>query len=278
MNKNITKILIVFMISVFLLPAFSQAQIKTYTYKKFKPPAVSVELLFNYSQPIAHLFSDITRFFSFDGYGVKTGFGSEINVKLSADKKGRITPYATLGYNLFLGSGDNAYIDSNIMNIYPLKGSSIYGPVSGTSKMFIHDFNFGLGFSYTFVNKTRWTPFLGADLDMHLLFGTYRQTPNTVVGPGTTAEVSYTMKQAVRFGFGIGGGVSLRVSQPVGFVFETKYKFANLLAKDSQVSTEVNKFYLNDQKNTDLNTNLVKDRQIDYLQFSLGIAFYIGKK
>lgn len=275
MNKNITKILIVFLISVFLFPAFSQAQIKTYSTKKFKPPIVSVELLFNYGQPIAHLYSDMTRFFSFDGYGVKYGFGSEINVKINADKKGRITPYATIGYNLFLGNADNAYIDSNILNIYPLKGTRYYGPIAGTSKMFIHDFDFGLGFSYTFVNKTRWTPFLGADLDMHLLFGTFRQTPS--VGPNTS-EISYTMKQAVRFGFGIGGGVSLRVSQPVGFVFETKYKFANLLAKDSKVSTELNKFYLLDKKDTDINENLVKDRQIDYLQFSLGIAFYIGKK
>jgi len=248
MNK-ITKSVFVFLLSLFLLPVVSEAQIKKYSSRKFRPPAVSVELLFNYSQPISHLFSDMDRFFSFDGYGVKTGFGSEINVKIHADKKGRITPYATLGYNLFLGSSDKAYIDSNIMNKYPLEGSRLYGAIAGTSKMFIHDFSFGLGFSYTFVNKTRWTPFLGADLDMHVLFGTFRQTPS--VGPNTS-EVSYTLKEALRFGFGIGGGVSLRVSKPIGFVFETKYKFANLLGKDAKISNELNKFYLLDKKDTDL--------------------------
>ncbi len=275
MNNKITKSFFVVLVSLFLLPLVSEAQIKKYTSRKFRPPQVSVEMLFNYSQPIAHLFSDMDRFFAFDGYGVKTGFGTEINVKIHADKKGRITPYATLGYNLFLGSSNNAYIDSNILNKYPLEGYRYYGAIAGTSKMLIHDFSFGLGFSYTFVNKTRWTPFLGADLDMHVLFGTFRQTPS--VGPNT-AEVSYTIKEALRFGFGIGGGVSLRISKPIGFVFETKYKFANLLGKDSKLSTELNKFYLLDKKDTDLNTNLVKDRQIDYLQFSLGIAFYIGKK
>jgi hypothetical protein len=275
MINKITKSVFVVLLVLFLLPVVSEAQIKKYSTRKFRPPAVSVELLFNYSQPIAHLFSDMDRFFSFDGYGVKTGLGSEINVKIHADKKGRITPYATLGYNLFMGSSDNAYIDSNILNKYPLEGSRLYGANGGTSKMFIHDFSFGLGFSYTFVNKTRWTPFLGADLDMHVLFGTFRQTPS--VGPNTD-EISYTLKEALRFGFGIGGGVSLRVSKPIGFVFETKYKFANLLGKDSKISNELNKFYLLDKKDTDLNTNLVKDRQIDYLQFSLGIAFYIGKK
>ena len=119
---------------------------------------------------------------------------------------------------------------------------------------------------------------LGADLDMNILFGTYRQTPDAVVGTGNTSEVSYTINQAVRFGFALGGGIHLRVSKYVGFLFETKYKFTNLLGKDSKVSTELNKMYLNDKKDTDINYNLTKDRQIDYLQFSLGIAFYIGRK
>jgi hypothetical protein len=276
MKTILTKSVFGLLISFFLLNSFSYGQIKTYTSKKFKPSVVTVEVLFNYSQPISHLFSDMQRFFSFDGYGVKYGFGSEINVKLTANKKGTLQPYATLGYNLFLGSdGNNAYIDSNILNSYPLSGSRIYGPISGTSKMFIHNFNFGLGFSYLFVNKTRWAPFLGADLDVNILFGTFRQTPNA--GPNTS-EVSYTLKQAVRFGFGLGGGVHLRVARYVGFLFAAKYKFANVLGKDSKISTELNKFYLLDKKDTDLNTNLVKDRQIDYLQFSLGLAFYIGRR
>lgn len=276
MNK-ITKSVFIVLLSLFLIPLVSEAQIKTYTSKKFKPPIVTVELLFNYSQPIAHLYGDIERFFSYDSYGVKYGLGSEINVKITANKKGTLKPYATIAYNLFMGKDNgNAYIDSNILqNGYPLGGSRYYGKIPGTSKMLMHNFNFGLGFEYSFVNKTRWTPFLGADLDMNLLFGTFRQSPST--GPNT-AEVSYTIKEAIRFGFGLGGGIHMRVSKPIGFVFAAKYKFANVLGKESKFLDELNKMYLLDKKATDLNTNMVKDRQINYLQFSLGIAFYIGRK
>jgi len=277
MKNNITKSVFVVLISLFLLPTLSEAQIKTYTSKKFKPPQVTVELLFNYSQPIAHLYSDMQRFFSFDGYGVKYGFGSEINVKVTANKKGTLKPYATIGYNLFMGKDNgNAYIDSNILqNGYPLGGSRYYEKIPGTSKMLLHNFNFGLGFEYSFVNKTRWTPFLGADLDLNLIFGTYRQTPST--GPNT-AEVSYTINQAVRFGFGLGGGIHLRVSRPIGFLFAAKYKFANVLGKEAKFLDDLNKMTLLDKKDTGLNTHLLKDRQINYLQFSLGIAFYIGRR
>lgn len=276
MKNKITKSVFVFLILSFLLPLTSEAQIKKYTSRKFKPPQVTVELLFNYSQPIAHLYGDIKRFFSYESYGVKYGFGSEINVKVSANKKGTLNPYATLGYDLFMGKDDgNAYIDNNIMVRYPLKGDSIYTGIPGTSKMIMHNFHFGLGFSYSFVNKTRWTPFLGADLDMNIIFGTFRQTP--AVGPNQS-EVSYTIKEALRVGFGIGGGIHLRVSKPVGFVFATKYRFANLLAKQSKYLEEVNKLYLLDKKAADLNIHLQDDRQIDYFTFSLGIAFYIGRR
>lgn len=277
MKNIITKFVFVVLISIFLLPLTSEAQIKTFASKKFKPPAVTVELLFNYSQPIAHLYGDMQRFFTFDSYGVKYGFGSEINVKITANKRGTLKPFATIGYNLFMGKDNgNAYIDSNILQHgYPLGGSRYYDPIPGTSKMLLHNFNFGLGFEYTFINKTRWTPYLGADLDLNLIFGTFRQSPSTGIN---TAEVSYTIKEAVRFGFGLGGGIHMRVSRPIGFVFAAKYKFANVLGKDSKVLNELNKMYLLDKKATDLNTNMVKDRQINYLQFSLGIAFYIGRR
>jgi len=280
MKKLITNTLLGFIITLILFPVYSNSQIKTYRTKKYRPSQVIVEVLFNYAQPIPHLYSDMASFFSFDGYGVKYGFGSEINIRLVTDKKGTLMPYATIGYNLFLGNdGSTSYLDSNVLHKFPLSGNGTFGTVPGTSKMLLHNFNFGLGFAYAFANRTRWTPFLGADLDMNLIFGTYRQSPDRVVGAGNiTDEVSYTINQGIRFGFGLGGGVHLRVSKYVGFLFETRYKLTNLLGKDSKVSTEENKMYLNDLKDTDLNSKLEKSRQIDYLQFSLGIAFYIGRK
>ncbi len=276
MKNKITKSVFAILLLSFLLPQISEAQIKTYSRKKFKPPQVTVELLLNYSQPIAHLFGDINRFFSYESYGVKYGFGSEINVKVTANKKGTLKPYGTIGYDLFLGKDDNnAYIDNNVLNGYPLKGDSIYTGFPGSSKMLMHNFHFGLGFEYSFVNRTRWTPFLGADLDMNILFGRYSQTP--AVGPNQS-DVSYTIKEALRIGFGLGGGIHLRVSRPIGFVFAAKYKFTNVLAKQSKYLEELNKMYLLDKKDTDLNSSLSDDRQIDYFTFSLGIAFYIGRR
>jgi len=42
------------------------------------------------------LFGDLDRFFTYDSYGVKYGFGSELNVKLTTNKKGTLKPYATI--------------------------------------------------------------------------------------------------------------------------------------------------------------------------------------
>ena len=280
-KKNYIKKFILFSVIVlFSTPQLTYSQVKTYTTKKFKPPIVTVEVLFSYAQPLPNLYSDMAHFFQFTGYGVKYGLGSQINVKLSADKKGTLKPYLSLGYSLFMGKDNGtAYIDSNIIkNGYTLPGSLQFNSTGGTSKMFINDFLVGAGFEYDFVNKTKWTPYLGADLDMNVLFGTYRQDPNQTVGNNTVGEVSYTIKQAVRFGFGVGGGINFRISPAFGFAFSTKYKFANLLGKSSSTVYEENKMGLLDKSSLDLNSMLSKSRNIDYLEFMIGAAFYIGRK
>lgn len=253
---------------------------------KFKQSVVNVDLLFCYSQPMPNLFSNMTDFFNFQGYGVKYGFGSQINVKIAANKKGTIKPYISLGYNMFMGSdNNNTYIDSNIIgSIYPMINGTTYSgnPIPGTSKMILHDFSAAGGFEYDFVNKTRWTPYLGAELNMNVLFGTYRQSPDHVIvgggqiaGPGQT---SFTINSAVRFGFGTEAGIYMRVHQAIAFTFCTKFKFDNLLGKSSVRTTELNKMGLLDKSATDLNPLMTKSRNIDYFEFLLGVSFNIGKK
>jgi hypothetical protein len=280
MERTILKfrsIFIVFFLLLFILPCFVYSQVKTYSSKKFKQQAVTIEVLFSYSQPLPTMFGEVADLFSFKNYGVKYGLGAQTNIKLSTNKKGTIRPYVSLGYALFIGKNNGtAYIDSNVTAMFPLPGSLQYNSTSGNSKIFLHNFNAGVGFEYAFVNKTRWTPHLGAELDMNILFGTYRQTPNNSFGP--SGQVSFTIKPAVRFGFGMGAGIHLRVHQRVGFVFATKYKFANVLGKASDRTTEQNKMNLLDKAATDINSNLNKDRQIDYFEFMLGVAFYIGRR
>jgi opacity protein-like surface antigen len=221
------------------------------------------------------MFGNMPGFFNFSSYGVKTGIiGSQINVKLSADKKGRIRPYLSLGYALFYGKDNStAYIDSNILNIgYPLTGSRLYNTIPGSSKLYMHIFNAGAGFEYAFMNKTRWTPHLEAEADLNMIFGTYRQTPYNA------GETSFTIKNAIRFGFGAGGGVQLRLTKAFGLSFTAKYKFANLLGKQSERTTEQNKMELLDKADTSINGNLGKNRHIQYIEVMLGASFYIGKK
>lgn len=279
-----------FKISVFVL-LFTLCSGVTYSQMaaatKFKPAPVTIDVLFCYSQPLPGLFGEVKDFFDFKSYGVKYGFGAQVNVKLATNKKGTIKPYLSLGYDLFLGKDDgNTFIDSNqIHGPYPFPGSQkTYSgnPIPGSSKMYIHDFLVAGGFEYDFVNKTRWTPYLGAELSMNVLFGTYKQTPNYAVPPAnTTAEVSYTIKSATRFGFAGSAGIYLRIHQLIGFTFCTKYKFANLLAKSSDPtsgSADLNKINLLDKAATELNSNLTKDRNINYFEFLLGVSFFVGKR
>ncbi len=288
MKKKFSILISCFLILLFIIFSSSLAYSQTAAAPKFKTPFVNVDVLFSYSQPFPNFYGNVQDFFDFKNYGVKYGLGAQINVKLAANKKGTIKPYASISYNLFLGSDNsNTFIDSNIISgIYPLPGSKkTYSgnPISGTSKMYIHDFAFAGGFEYDFMNKTRWTPYLGAEVSMNVLFGTYRQTPNQVIGsatlPGT--QVSYTINSVVRMGFGIAAGLYLRISQPIAFTFATKYKFANLIGKSSDLTTgaaDLNKMNLNDKAATDLNTNLSKSRNIDFMEFLLGISFNIGKR
>lgn len=272
MKTNYIKAIVI--VLIFCLPSLVSSQVK-YSTAKFKPPQVNIELLFSYQQPLPNMYGDLSGFFNFTNYGVKTGMiGSQLNVKLSADKKGKLRPYVSLGYNLFYGKNNStAFIDSNIINSgYPLTGSTLYRTIPGSSKIYLHIFNAGLGFEYAFMNKTRWTPHIDAELDINMIFGTYKQTPYN------SGEASFTIKNAIRFGFGAGGGVQVRISKAFGLSFTTKYKFANILGKQSERIYEQNKMELLDKANTGINGNLSKDRHIQYIEIMLGASFYIGKK
>jgi len=281
MNKKFPNLWTVFPILLFVIfitADSSYSQVKKYTSRKFKPSKVTIEVLFNYSQPLPNMFGEVGDLFSFKSYGVKYGLGSQINVKLSADKKGKIRPYISFGYSLFMGrNSSTAFLDTNRISIFPLPGLASFRSTPGTSRIFLHNFNVGPGFEYAFVNKTRWTPHIGAEFDLNILFGTYRQTPNDAAGAGPEGQVSFTIKQAVRFGFGVGAGIHLRVHKIVGFAFCTKYKFANVLGKNSNRTTEENKMDLLDKSATDLNAILSKDRHINFFEFMLGLVFHIGK-
>jgi hypothetical protein len=266
-----TKFTVFLFMFVFLFAASSNSQVKTKSSSLKKPAAFLIEWNFSFSMPLPNMSGDMGEQFTFKNYGVKSGFGSQVYLKLVTNKKGTIRPYLTLGYDLFLNSDNNAYIPSNVLNSWP-SDTSIRS-VSGTSKMFLHNFSAALGFEYAFVNKTKWVPYVNFDFGLNMLFGTYRQTPSS---SGT--EVSYTYKQAPRLGIGLGAGVNGRLSRIIGLAIGVRYKLPNLMLKDSKKSTEVNKLEINDKEDTGLSPNLSKDRNMMYLQIYAGITFFIGKK
>ncbi|MCC6865115.1 MAG: hypothetical protein IT280_03040 [Ignavibacteria bacterium] len=271
---KITKFTVLFLIVCFLFGTSTvESQVKTKTSSLKRPPGFLIEFNLSYSQPLPNMMGDIGEQFNFKNYGVNKGFGSQLYFKLVTDKKGKMRPFLTIGYDLFLNSNKTtAYIPNNITTHWP-NDTAVTGTVAGTSKMYLHDFSFGAGFEYAFVNKTTWTPYANFDFTMNMLFGTYKQTPNS-----TGLEVAYTYKNATRLGIGVGFGVNGRFTKSFGISIGAKWRMPNLLLKDSKLSQEVNKFYLNDKEDTSLSKNLTKDRNLMYLQFYVGAAFYLGKK
>ena len=267
---KLTKFTILVLMLAFFAVNSTEAQVKTKSSYLKKPASFMIEFDFSFSQPLPQMMGEMGEQFTFKNYGVKYGVGSQIYFKLTADKKGKIRPYFSLGYDLFLNSDDNtAYIAANVTNNWPANVTS----APGKSKMYLHNFNASLGFEYAFVNKTRWTPYTNFDIGMNILFGTYKQTLAT-----STEEIAFTYKSATRLGLGLGAGVNGRVTKGFGVAIGIKFRLPNLLLKDSKLSTEVNKFEINDKEDAGLTPGVTKDRNMMYLQFYLGAAFYIGRK
>ncbi len=271
---KITKFTILLILVSVIVVGSLQSQVKTKTTSYWKKSAAFIiEWNFSYSQPLPNMSGEMGEQFTFKNYGVKTGFGSQIYFKLVTDKKGKIRPYMTLGYDLFLANDNNtAYIPGNVLTQWP-NDPAVATTTPGKSKMYLHNFSAAVGFEYAFYNKTKWTPYTNFDFGLNMIFGTYKQTPNS-----TGQEVSYTYKNAPRLGLGLGAGVNGRLTKNFGVSFGVKYKLPNLLLKDSKQSTEVNKLYINDKEDVALSPNLSKDRNMMYLQIYVGATFFIGKK
>lgn len=271
----------------------ADAQVKTTTGKKFRPPQLTVELLGSYNLGVQDVRGNVADFFAFKNYGVDAGFGGQLNWKLAVNKKGSVRPYLTLGYAQFHNSDvSTAYIDTNALYFgYPLD-SGQYNSTPGRCDLWLRNAYAGLGIEYAFTNadkKGRFIPYVGLDLDLNVLWGLYRQTVDgdTSIHGQTDVgtEISYTIKSTTRFGFGFNIGAQYRLANAFGIAFGTHYRWANLIGKESKKTktkvedpNDVNKMELLDKADATLNSMLSKDRNIGYFEFYLGFAFYVGRK
>jgi hypothetical protein len=175
---------------------------------------------------------------------------------------------------------NTAFIDSNnISNGYPLPGSQTYTSTSGSSVLFLRDFNAGIGIQKLFGAKHSIVPYLGFEINYHNIWGAYVQKPNAPFANNPAEMTTFDIKPASRIGIGADAGFDYRVTKNLGFVFGTSFHFANLLGKNSERTgiTEKNKMNLLDKSATELNTNLNTSRNLTYFEFYIGFVILTGK-
>jgi hypothetical protein len=252
----------------------------------YKPPQFIIEAAGSFELPVGNAYGHMADFFTFKNYGLVHGVGFHFNLKYGVNKKANLYPFISFGFAQLQNNDFGiAFIDSNnISNGYPLKGHLTYSSTPGSSILMLRDIFAGLGLQYIFFPKKPVMPFVGLELDYNYLWGYYIQTPNTAVGPNPGDQETFSINSTSRLGIGAEAGFDYRISQNLGFVFGTRFKFANLLGKKSEYTQPAyinpgsrNKINLLDQASTDLNTNLDKSRNITYLEFYLGFTLFIGK-
>jgi hypothetical protein len=261
----------------------SYAQKNFSTKGKFKTPVLTIEVVGSYAQPLPNMYGEISEFITFSDYGLKYGASIATNFKYHANKQGTVRPFASIGYTTMWGNDNRvAYIDSNIVKSgFPLITEERYDNIEGYSKVIMHNFTTSVGIDYIFWQNKELKPYIGTEFNMNIFWGNYTQDPIAVRGTNTnTGETSVSINRAVRFGFGLVGGIQYRFTNSLGMVFSTKYKLANLFGKNSERTTfnDINVFNLLDESNTELSSLLKKSRNMNYLEFGFGIVFFIGKK
>ncbi len=282
---KLTKFTILFLLLSFAAFNTLDAQVKTKS-KNWKSPTFTIDIAPNFTLPLQESKGEMADFFTFKNYGMKTGFGASFNLKFGLGPQGQYRPYVSLGYTqLQNSSSTTAFLDSNIIRKgYPFKGSALATSTPGKSEIFLRIPYFGAGFEYAFTNvdkkKRMWYPFIGVEMMMSVIAGTYRQTPTNTSNPGNDfagQEVTFTVKSDLRVGFGAGVGATIRFGKYAGITFGGKYKMYNLIGKKSDFLLEENKMNLLDKAATDLNSNLSKDRNIGALELYLGATIFLGK-
>lgn len=281
--KLVNFTLSILLLSCFLLSQYSEAQVSTVS-KKWKSPFLTIETAGSVDLPIQDASGEIGDFFRFLNYGTSVGWGGQFNFKFGLGPKGTYRPYIFLGYAQLQGSNSQyAFIKTNIITStsgYPFPNNQLPDSTFGSSTIVFRIPYVGLGFEYAFTEvdrkKRQFIPFVGVDFFVDVITGMYRQTQNPAVVSGGDVETPFTIKTDVRLGIGAGTGADVRFTPNFGMTFGMKYKFANLIGKKSDFLREENKMNLLDASAPDLNSALSNNRNIGFLEFYLGAAFYIG--
>ncbi len=279
------KLNVIFLILVLILISVDTAtsQLKLKTYKK--KPFVVIDV--NGSVDLAALNlhgSDLKEFWGFGNYGQSIGYGGEIKFKISAltKKMTQLRPYLAIGYSHFTRDANQVYVVTKTLPAgWPsvgLSGTGKYTSVSsapgnGTFRMNMPYAALGTELT-VYTDKKNLSSFsFGLDFNMTIIAGKYHEYYSD------GSYNSYGLQSNTRFG--IGGNViyNFRLSKAVGINIGSRFHFANLIGKSSELYFEKNNnFYLLDENNTAISPLLSDSREIGFFKFFGGVSFYIGSR
>jgi hypothetical protein len=172
------------------------------------------------------------------------------------------------GFHWFAGELKYAFDRGrHVRGVFGLSYSSFLNPQGILTLGFSHPlresmniFSFSLGGEYAIQPKERINPFVGTSF-----------TANFISGEDFDAET--------RYGLQLDFGVDARFSNSVGGIGGIRFDIVNLFGKE----TDTSKFYLkygsvplSDGEYT-YHGNSIKAKTISYLQFYIGLVFYLGQ-
>lgn len=245
-------ILIAILVLIF---AVSSLRAQTYPVPKF-----AIHLYGGYTLPLPDLKgsfpNDVTK--NPTPYFMKSGYNVGADGKYFVDKKSTFGIVLSANYTS-LSSGDIGVSD-------PVWGS-------GTLRTTMTIFTIGLGAEYDFAPKRPANPFINAAVTGNFIGGS--RESNLTGGSDTSGFYSgnVDMKGATRFGVRFGAGVDVKLSKNIGIIIGGRYAFLNLFGKGTYTANTTTNTYLND-----VETDTMKAKKIDYLQFYAGMSFYFGFK
>ncbi len=226
--------------------------------KKGKAPVVTLQLSFTYN--IGHLdlaANENTTFRKDDfiagaNFGTRYGYGALLIGKIALHKAGNVRLNVTAGYNRFL---------SNFVIAESPEGKVSYNVFSG-----------GLGIENNFTPQKKFKPYIGFDIVASMIGG------NAVLATDST-DFNLKIKNSMRFGVSFNFGFEYALNNKVGLNLGYKLTHANIIGKQSKVSSSLTETYLNDDKIT--TGELIPFagwKQFLYSSFYAGFNFYFGLK
>lgn len=223
-----------------------------------KAPKITLSIGFNYD--IGHMdlaANDNTNFRKDDfeqgrNFGTRYGYGGYLTGKFALHKKGNIRLNVTAAYNRF---------QSNFVISKSPEGKVYYNVFSGA-----------VGIENNFNPNKKIKPFIGLDLVLSMISG------QATLATDST-DFILKIKNSVRFGIAANFGFEYAINNKAGLQIGYKLTYANLVGRQSKVSSNPSETYLNDDKITGSTyIPYAGWKQFLYSTFYAGVNIYFGMK